>query len=155
MNAVRASIMLGIAGCSYGLSLLAMRLVNMAGYFREDLMVSQYLLVTLQVPVGITAIMTGMELPATLVFGTLLVGETRSPLAILGAALICTGIVVANWEAWSSCFAAARKRSRDISFRYAILTPFGRFSKRPVFGYFCELGIRFGRFRLRFDLRFR
>lgn len=51
-----------------------------------------------QVPVGITTIMTGLELPAVLVFGWMLVGETHSPLAIAGAVLICAGIVVANWE---------------------------------------------------------
>ena len=42
--------------------------------------------------------MTGLELPAVLVFGWLLVGETHSSLVIFGAVLICLGIVVANWE---------------------------------------------------------
>jgi len=62
-----------------------------------------------QVPVGITTIMTGMELPATLVFGTLLVSETHSPLAILGAVLICAGIVVANWEGVSELLRRRRE----------------------------------------------
>lgn len=50
------------------------------------------------VPIGITNIMTGFELPAVVVFGAAILGESHGALTIFGVAVICIGIVVANWE---------------------------------------------------------
>lgn len=43
-KALKASLMLGVAGCSYGMYLTVIKLANIAGFFREDLMAGQYLL---------------------------------------------------------------------------------------------------------------
>lgn len=51
-----------------------------------------------KVPVGITTIMTGMELPSTIVLGIIVLGESHSIVSITGVILICLGIVVANWD---------------------------------------------------------
>lgn len=50
------------------------------------------------VPIGITNIMTGCELPAVVVFGILLLGEQHTVFSISGVLVICVGIVVANWD---------------------------------------------------------
>lgn len=51
-----------------------------------------------KVPLGITNIMTGFELPAVVILGTLILGETHDALTIFGVLLICAGIVVSNWD---------------------------------------------------------
>ena len=51
-----------------------------------------------QVPMGITTIMTGLELPATIVFAQLILGKIHVPLEIAGVLVICLGILVANWD---------------------------------------------------------
>ncbi len=50
------------------------------------------------VPMGITTIMTGMELPSTIIFGAIILGASHSVIEIFGVVLICIGIVVANWD---------------------------------------------------------
>lgn len=50
------------------------------------------------VPIGITNIMTGFELPAVVIFGALILGEPHDALTVLGVLIICVGIVVANWD---------------------------------------------------------
>lgn len=50
------------------------------------------------VPIGITNIMTGVELPAVILLGTFLLGEQQTILTVGGVILICIGIVVANWD---------------------------------------------------------
>ena len=52
-----------------------------------------------QVPMGITTIMTGLELPAVILLGSLFLGEMHSFSVICGVVLICAGIVAANWTA--------------------------------------------------------
>lgn len=51
-----------------------------------------------QVPMGITTIMTGLELPATIVFAQIILGKMHGSLEIIGVVVICVGIVVANWD---------------------------------------------------------
>lgn len=51
-----------------------------------------------KVPVGITTIMTGMELPSTIVLGIIVLGEAHSAISITGVLLICAGIITANWD---------------------------------------------------------
>lgn len=50
------------------------------------------------VPIGITNIMTGFELPTVVVLGALLFREPHDVFTIAGVAIICVGIVVANWD---------------------------------------------------------
>lgn len=49
-----------------------------------------------KVPVGITTIMTGMELPSTIVLAAIFLHQAHTPLVIVGVVLICIGIVIAN-----------------------------------------------------------
>ncbi|MDR1088978.1 MAG: DMT family transporter [Coriobacteriales bacterium] len=49
-----------------------------------------------KVPVGITTIMTGMELPSTIVLSALVLQQAHSAVVVVGVVLICLGIVVAN-----------------------------------------------------------
>ena len=50
------------------------------------------------VPMGITTIMTGMELPSTILFAAIILGTSHSAIEIFGVLLICVGIIVANWD---------------------------------------------------------
>lgn len=50
------------------------------------------------VPMGITTIMTGIELPSAIFFGAIFLGEIHNVSVIAGVLLICSGIIVANWD---------------------------------------------------------
>lgn len=68
-----------------------------------------------KVPVGITTIMTGMELPSTIVLSAIVLHQTHSVLVVVGVVLICVGIVVANKDGIDELRRRSRQRdnSRD------------------------------------------